>query len=389
MHVKVKNKLVIAAAGSGKTTFLVQKAKEIKNENVLITTFTEVNAREIEKKFTKGIPSNVIIQTWFSFLLQHGVRPFQSVIDESIHETKIGFFLTSNKSGFRYHGKFGRPVYWGESNFKKFYFTDDYKIYSDKISKFIFECNKKTNSAVIERINKIFPHIFIDEVQDLAGWDLELLRLFFKSESKVLLVGDPRQTTYLTNHGAKHRQYRGGLVKQFITDKCTTRQGKFEIDEHSLSKSHRNNKSICDFASALYPEYPECPPCTCEECHTDDVGHQGVFVIKREQINAYIKKYNPQVLKERNSRSPELNYGESKGLSFDRVLIYPTKKIRTYLTTGDLEEIETIRAKFYVAITRARYSATIILDKFDESKLIEGISHYKDVSTGNQRTVFK
>ncbi|NMA85495.1 MAG: UvrD-helicase domain-containing protein [Epulopiscium sp.] len=373
---KYKNKLIIAAAGSGKTTFLVERAEEIKNENVLITTFTEANAREIRDKFTRGIPSNITVQTWFSFLLQHGVRPYQSAMDESIHETRIGFLLTNEKSGFRFQSKFG-PRFWGEDNFKKYYFTADYKIYSDKISKFIFECNKKTNDAVIDRINRIYPHIFIDEVQDLAGWDLELLRLFFKSKSKVLLVGDPRQTTYLTNHGEKHKPYRDGLIKQFIVDKCTTKREKCEIDEHSLNKSHRNNKLICAFASALYPKYPECPPCTCNDCHTDDVDHQGIFVIKREQVSSYIKKYKPQVLRERNSRLSELNYGESKGLSFDRVLIEPTEKIRTYLTTGDLGKIETIRAKFYVAVTRARYSATIILDEFDESELIEGVSHYK------------
>ena len=86
-----KNKLIIAAAGSGKTTYLVDKAKEIKHENVLITTYTEENENEIRKKFDGSIPSNITIQTWFSFLLQHGVRPYQSVMDNSLHEIKIGF----------------------------------------------------------------------------------------------------------------------------------------------------------------------------------------------------------------------------------------------------------------------------------------------------------
>ena len=64
-----KNKLMLAAAGSGKTTFLVEKSKKIKDENVLITTYTEANEAEIINKFKGRIPRNITIQTWFSFLL--------------------------------------------------------------------------------------------------------------------------------------------------------------------------------------------------------------------------------------------------------------------------------------------------------------------------------
>ncbi len=62
-----KNKLIIAAAGSGKTTFLVNQAKEIQDENVIITTYTEANEAEIRNKFNGHVPPNITIQTWFSF----------------------------------------------------------------------------------------------------------------------------------------------------------------------------------------------------------------------------------------------------------------------------------------------------------------------------------
>ena len=42
--------LIIAAAGAGKTTFLVKKALEI-SENVLITTYTDANEQSIRDKF--------------------------------------------------------------------------------------------------------------------------------------------------------------------------------------------------------------------------------------------------------------------------------------------------------------------------------------------------
>ena len=46
-------------------------------------------------------------------------------------------------------------------------------------------------------------YIFIDEVQDLAGSDLELIKLLFKTNSNTTLVGDPRQVTYLTHNEKK------------------------------------------------------------------------------------------------------------------------------------------------------------------------------------------
>ena len=71
------------------------------------------------------------------------------------------------------------------------------KIYSDKIAKFACRCDERSNGAVISRLSKIYTHIFIDEVQDLAGYDLEFLDKLFLSPLEILLVGDPRQKNFL------------------------------------------------------------------------------------------------------------------------------------------------------------------------------------------------
>lgn len=73
--------LIIAAAGAGKTTFLVKQALEI-SENVLITTYTDANEQSIRDKFYEingCIPSNVTIMPWFSLLIKHGIRPYQKL----------------------------------------------------------------------------------------------------------------------------------------------------------------------------------------------------------------------------------------------------------------------------------------------------------------------
>ena len=346
-----KNKLIIAGAGSGKTEYLIMKALEMEDENVLITTYTEANEAEIRKKITEKegcVPKNITVQTWFSFLLQHGVRPYQCRMKDELHSEKIGFHLTEKQSGRRYNRN-GNPIYWGEENFFRYYFTKNFKIYSDKISKFIFECNKKTKGEIIERISRIYPRIYIDEVQDLAGWELEILKLLFGSKANILLVGDPRQTVYSTHNSQKFKKYKCGKIKEFIEKEC--KRNICDIDEDVLQKSHRNNKIICDFSSKLYPEYAACKPCKCEKCRIpSDHDHQGLYLVKKDHVEEYCQRYNPQKLHYQKAEFPDLNFGVSKGLSFERILIYPTERIINYLKNGQLSEIKSIKAKFYMII---------------------------------------
>lgn len=72
------NKIIVAAAGSGKTTYLIHEAMKIKEGRVLITTYTESNEAEIRQKFFEivgHVPAHVVIMTWFSFLITHSRLP--------------------------------------------------------------------------------------------------------------------------------------------------------------------------------------------------------------------------------------------------------------------------------------------------------------------------
>lgn len=370
-----KNKLIIAAAGSGKTSYLVKKAKEIKDQNVLITTYTDANEEEIRKKFNGRIPKNITIQTWFSFLLQHGVRPYQSALNNELHDKKIGFFLT-NKCSTKYKGSDGKTYSWSkEKNFYQYYFTskEALKICSDTIADFIVNSNKQENNEVINRIARIYPNIFIDEVQDLAGWELEIIKLLFESSSKVLLVGDPRQVTYLTHHPTKYKKYKDGNIKEFIKTEC--KKDICEIDPETLKNTHRNNQIICDFSSKLFPDFDRCEPCSCKKCR-QKVGHEGVFLVQEKNIEEYLKKFHPTILRWRNAANPEWNFGKSKGLTFERVLIYPTKDIKKWIKDSAQQLTQSTRCKFYVAVTRAKHSAAIVYDYKDEEEF-EGITKWK------------
>jgi superfamily I DNA/RNA helicase len=358
----VNNKLIIAAAGSGKTTYLIDEAIKYREKKVLITTYTQANEAEIKKKIIEKInyiPENITVQTWFSFLLKHGVRPYQGIIfDKRIN----GLILVNNKSA----------LYIKKSDTEKYYFTKETKIYSDKISEFVCAANEKTNNAVVNRISKIYSKIFIDEIQDLAGYDLELLKLLFSSNSEVLLVGDPRQGTYSTNSSSKNKQFKkANVINYFFQDKSI----KIETDETSLLVNYRCNELICNLSNNLFKKFVRT------KSGNDSVsGHDGVFFIKEKDIEDYLQKYEPVQLRENKKRIVNdnfkvMNFGESKGLSFDRVLIYPTKPFIDWFINNENDLAETSRSKLYVAITRARYSVGIVIDN-KKNLFVEGILNY-------------
>ena len=318
------NKLIIAAAGSGKTTYLINEAIKVKEGKVLITTYTEANADEIKLKFIKKckcIPSNITVQTWFSFLIQHGVKPYQGTFNELLFTKEVkGMMLNSDGSLGKIQGT--HFPYNEEREFEKHYFVGIGKILSDRLSKFVVKSNTATQGELINRISRIYQHIFIDEIQDLAGYDLELLKLLFQAQSRILLVGDPRQVTYLTHHENKYGKFREGRIKEFIISECK-KQITCAIDETTLSHSHRNNKAVCDFSSKLYGgnEFNPISPCECNVCRSYEKDFEGIYLVRPKDTEEYLSNFNPIQLrwdsrKEVNPSYHVYNLGESEPTPF-------------------------------------------------------------------------
>ena len=66
------------------------------------------------------------------------------------------------------------------------------------------------------------------------------------------------------------------------------------------------------------------------------------------------------------------NFGSSKGLEFDRVLIYPTKAITDWLKNQKHENLQpTSKSKLYVAITRAKLSVAFVHDDSYDDKVFQ------------------
>lgn len=363
----VKNKLFIAGAGCGKTTFIIENALKIKDKKVLITTYTDNNECSIKNKIIEKngfIPNNIKVQTWFSFLIQHGAKPYLACWFKDIDNINgLSFVQGYNKN---------HTAYINKAQSKNRYFSKDNKIYSIVLSEFVFRCNELSQNKVIIRLENIFDTIFIDEVQDLAGYDFDLLKLLFDSNIKICLVGDMRQRIYKTNTSNKNsfknnNRNESYNIQQYIINK---KINNCEIDEETLNKSYRNNEMICDFSSKLYPNIKAVQSCSANQ----NTGHDGVFYIKLNEVNKYLSLYSlDRIIQLRdkknsatkyiNSKYPIMNFGKSKGLEYDRVLIFTIPIFINILENLDNNGHSDYRAKLYVAITRAKHSVTFVSDK--------------------------
>lgn len=361
-----ENRLVIAAAGSGKTTYLVRQALEVRDQRVLITTYTESNEAEIRQKFfdfVGHVPANVVITTWFSLLINHGILPFQGcVFDFPVR----GMLLVQAQSAIRYTNNAGKKVPWPEDDIIHHFFDSQGRVFSDKLSKLVIRCNSRSGGAVIDRLSRVFPHIFIDEVQDLAGYDLDIIEALARSPVRLLMVGDPRQVTYLTHHERRHARYADGGIAEFL--RALPQKLKIEIDDASLNRSHRNSAVICAISSRLFPAFAATQACDCTPCRLVPPAHAGVFLLRKGDYAEYLATVRPMQLRDKRTSSgvdpasPVMNFGQSKGSGFDHVVIFPTVPMQKWLSDPQAALPAQSRAKLYVALTRARHSVAIVMD---------------------------
>jgi DNA helicase-2/ATP-dependent DNA helicase PcrA len=338
-----KNRVLLSAAGSGKTSAIVQESLSAPDKRIAIVTYTRENFAELQNSFRKAagrIPENVSIYTWYQFLLQELAWPYQN----ALHRKRIsGLFFVSGKSTNR------AP----RSDVGAYYFTKDNQILSDRASDFVIRCNEATEGWVMQRLRDRFHRVYIDEVQDLAGYDLDVLEAVARTEQiDLLLYGDARQGTFSTNFNDRNRQYRGAAVANLFEQ--WERDGLCDIEHRNWS--YRCNQAICTFADALYPHMPQ----TLSKNH-DVTGHDGVFTVRPADVAKYVQSYSPTVLRYSVATDchghEAVNFGACKGRTYDRVLIFPNGKLTAYLRTGaGLDAV----AKYYVAVTRARYSLAFV-----------------------------
>lgn len=364
------NKFLFAGAGTGKTERVVSDAIELirSGKRVLVLTYTTSNQREIYDRFVLkfGARSDFFsVKGIFSFYLEDLIRPYQRVmfpdrIGEVLfnqtdpHKTKNGRNIP------------GRKEKVGDKYNPDFYLTKDRgSAHSTYLAKLVCAISKEAKGAPLRRLEALYDHVFVDECQDLVGWDYEVLALLVKSKTiTTTCVGDFRQTIYQTARTSK----KPGTM----TEKVEALR-KLKFDEEKLDESRRSVQSICDFAGKVH-EGAGFPPLTSNVMAPPEESHHvGVFVVKESDARRYFELFQPVVLRNSVASGKQyddiplkrVTFGDSKGLGFARVAIIPTEPQLNFLMGNakafDEGKTETSKNRCYVAFTRAKYSLAIIV----------------------------
>ncbi len=347
------SKVITAAAGARKSTRLVELAAGNPEKRTLVLTFTIDNLQTIHNYFIAKygiLPMHVTTNSWYSFLLREGVRPYQNVLYPKGPRIESVFFNSDLP-----------PFKIPRSATKEYYLTGDRLINKDRLAEFVHFTNAADSNCVVDRLKDMYDRIFIDEIQDMSGYDWLIIEALMNSGVEVYCVGDPRQSTFSTSNNRKNAQYRGAKCIDVFSE--WKKKGLCLLEE--WNECYRSNQVICDYADGIYPTYTPT-----KSVFADKSMHDGVYVVCPEHVADYIGNFNPTILRD-NVRSNTLgfaavNIGISKGKTFERVLIFPTSPMQKYLKSLNPDELkEQSRADLYVAITRARHSVAFVIAKKD------------------------
>lgn len=357
------NVVKISAAGAGKTWDICHEALEAgrAGKRSLIVTYTNRGVNSIKKEICKQnngvLHDKVFIKTWFRFLLSDWIKPYQNYIIGSgrINVIRsIDFSETYGSVNMHKAGSVGRYVTAGDN------------LKSNYVSEMAFFLNEKSDNKVIHRLEEIYESVYFDEIQDLTGYDLQIMELMLNSSIGITCCGDNRQATFSTHNTKKNKKKSGRNIWEFFEE--YGKRGNICLVKKLVSR--RFNQDICNFANSVYSIGEQITT------NMDEVtGHDGVFLICKEDVSNYFACYEPQVLrfdtKTDNQGYQTVNFGACKGETFNRVMILPNGPLLKFiLDKTALSSPE----KYYVAVTRAKYSIAIVMDK-----LPDRLEHYVKV----------
>lgn len=322
-------RLILAVAGSGKTTSIVNNLSLSKR--FLIITYTQNNYEnlyiKIIKKFGGVWPKNITLFTYFSFLYSFCYKPFPAD------------YITAQ--GIDYNGS---PSRYCKDTETRYYFTSGNRFYKNRIACYLI---KNAISDITIRVKKYFDSLIIDEVQDFDGWDFDLIERLTSIDVDVCFVGDFFQHTFSTS---KDGNKNSNLYNDFNKYIDRFREAGLSVDSTSLCGSWRCKKSICAYVSRELGIKIDSL--------ADDCNCNVSFIEEGEALTNIFKDDSIVKLHYQNSSNygpHHLNWGDSKGmdefedicvlLNANTMVLYKNKRLKEMATT-------TLR-KLYVAITRA------------------------------------
>lgn len=321
-------RVVLAVAGSGKTQHVIDKLDL--NSRALIVTYTVNNTTNLKKRILNKfgvMPKGVRVYTYFSFLMSFCVRPIVG------NDMKI--------KGVSYSD----PPRFAKRNTHEHYVSQGDRLYHNRIAKMMMDCDGV--SDITERIEKYFDFFCVDEVQDFAANDFNLLCQLSKMDVGLLFVGDFFQHTFDTS--------RDGNIQKNLHNNCEAyltklKDAGYTIDLDTLSHSYRCSPTVCRFVT-------EQIGITISSHRQDEVNIALIDDIEHiERLftdDSIVKLFFKENYKY-DGRTD--NWGNTKGLDdFADICIVLNPTTFTAYTKGKLGALApSTLNKLYVACTRAK-----------------------------------
>lgn len=370
-YLTLVNTLCIAGAGSGKTEKIITEsiAEIERGGKVLVVTYTTSNQHELRRRFLSafgGYSDRFMVKGLFSFYLEDMVRPYQ----QALFTQRISniFFNDQNphlRAGTHYMLS-GRKEQFPDKSYNPRHFLTSCqtKAHTGFLAKLATRVAHATKNATAVRLGEVYSKVYFDEVQDLVGWDYDVLKFLSKKmKSPITCVGDFRQTVYDTTFGQKKPKTAEDKIAAFKSMGFT---------EESLTLNYRSIQTICTIADEVHQGTYQESKSAVASIPPEFTSHIGACIVKESDVIAYIEAYDPMLLRWSVASGAKIipenarcyNFGSSKGLGFERVLILPTSKQLNFILDGSATfsaNDELAQNKLYVAITRARFSLGFIV----------------------------
>lgn len=338
--------LILAVAGSGKTTLIVEKLNL--EERFLLITYTINNTRNLKEAIVKKfgyLPENISLYSYYNFLYSFCFRPFLS------YELKPkGIFWDFT------------PVFTNKlplNNLSR-YMTKGGLLYHNRIAKLLEQYN--VLEEINQRLSKYYDHLLIDEVQDFAGHDFNLLKSICQSKTEIILVGDFYQHTFDTSRDGNTN---ANLHSDYDKYQKLFEKSKVNPNTKYLNKSYRCTKSVCNFIT--------------EKIGIDIQSHKEtdstvIYVDDKEEIENLFLDNNIVKLFYRENYKYDCysrNWGDCKGENhYYDVCVVLNKTTMDNFMKGELTELKPVtKNKLYVACSRANNNLYLISE--------EKIKHHK------------
>lgn len=383
------NEIILAGAGSGKTTTLTAKIKYLVEKNninpnqILMLSFTNEATAELIKRINIDFKIPVKILTFHKLGLKiiNQIKHYNVIADSNqivkkIIKNKYNIFRNIDESSIL---KITKEILEYKEQIKK---TVNKKIYQ-KYQSFLEQNNsidfadmiiKATEFINQEQVKLNYKYIIVDEYQDISCIRYNLLKSITKSTgAKIIVVGDDYQSIFA---------FAGSNINLFLNF-----QKEFNAKMYFLNQTYRNSQELIKIASDfIKTNEKQISKKLKSSKHLDNPIEIKWYKNNREKVVREILKqnvgktlmlgrYNFDVKgleKYLNENVLFMTIHASKGLGFDNVILLNINKGK-YGFPSPRTSIEEERRLMYVALTRTKNRVYIIAKKRHSSKFLKEI----------------